>query len=120
MEKAGVLALAGMRIGIGALAWVRPHLAARLFRLPAPRAETSYLWRLFGVRDIAIGIGTVASQGAQRRRWARFGLACDLADGAAAALGARQGDLPRDGAVALVAVPAAAVGFGVWALRPKG
>ena len=119
MEKAGLLTLAAMRIGIGALSWVRPDLAARLFRLPEPRRETSYLWRLFGVRDIAIGIGTVSSQGAQRRSWARFGLACDIADGAAAALSAKQGDLPRAGAVALVAVPAAAVGFGVWALRPR-
>jgi len=119
--NAGALALAGMRIGIGALAWARPDLAARLFRLPAPHNEATYLWRLFGVRDVAVGIGTVASEGAQRRQWARFGLACDLADGAAAALSAKQGDLPRDGAVALIAVPAAAVGFGAWTLlRPKG
>jgi hypothetical protein len=57
-----------MRIGVGALAWARPDVTARLFGLPAPQGQAPYLWRLFGARDVA--------------------------------------------------VPAAAVGFGVWALRP--
>lgn len=119
MDAMGLLALAGMRIGIGALAWVRPDLAARLFRLPEPRDEAAYLWRLFGVRDVAIGVATVTAEGPRREQWARVGLACDVADGAAAAIGVRRGDLPRAGTAALVAVPAAAVGFGIWALRPR-
>ncbi len=110
-----MLALAGMRVGIGALAWARPDLAAKLFGMPAPDGQSPYLWRLFGVRDVAVGLGTLGSSGEQRRTWATFGLVCDAADGAAAALGRTEGHLPSGTTRALVAVPAVAVGLGAWA-----
>lgn len=93
-------------------------MTAKLFGLPAPQGQAPYLWRLFGARDVAVGIGTVVSRGGQRRTWARFGLACDVADGAAAVMGRADHGLPGATTRALVAVPAVAVGFGVWALRP--
>ena len=106
-----------MRVAIGALAWVRPDLTERLFGMRG--GESRYLWRLFGIRDVAIGLGTLRSSGAQRRTWAKFGLLCDAADGGAAAIGQRQGQLP-DSASALVVVPAIAVGVGALALRTGG
>ena len=109
-----ISALAVMRVTIGALAWVRPDLTERLFGMRT--SESPYLWRLFGIRDVAIGLGTLLSSGVQRRTWARFGLLCDAADGGAAAIGQRQGHLPRSSG-ALVAVPAIAVGIGAVALR---
>ena len=109
-----VSALAAMRVAIGALAWLRPDLAERLFGMRV--GESPYLWRLFGIRDVVVGLGTLRSSGAQRRTWATFGLVCDAADGGAAAIGQRQGHVPRS-ASALVAVPAIAVGVGAWALR---
>lgn len=113
--EAGLLALAAMRVGIGALAWLRPAWAARLFGLRSPDGQARYLWRLFGVRDVLVGLGTIVSTGPRRRGWARVGLACDVADGAAGALS--RDDVSRTSAAAMTGVPAAAVAFGAWALR---
>ena len=118
VARTGLLSLAAMRIGIGALAWARPDTAAALFGLPTPDAQARYLWRLFGVRDVAIGLGTVAASGDRRRIWAGVGLACDVADGAAGALG--RNDVRPNTAAAMVGVPAAAVTFGAWALSKTG
>jgi hypothetical protein len=115
IADSGIVSLAAMRIGIGALAWARPDLAARLFGLQSPDGQARYLWRLFGVRDVLVGLGTVSGTGPRRRVWARVGLACDVADGAAGALS--RNDVPRAGAAAMVGVPAAAVAFGAWALN---
>lgn len=114
VARTGLLSLAAMRIGIGALAWGKPEAAASLFGLPSPDAQARYLWRLFGVRDVVIGLGTVVASGDRRRIWAGVGLACDVADGAAGALG--RNDVRRTSAAAMVGVPAAAVAFGAWAL----
>ena len=114
VANAGLLSLAAMRIGIGALAWARPQRAAALFGLPQPDGQARYLWRLFGVRDLLVGVGTVASTGPRRQAWARVGLACDVADGAAGTLA--RDDVGRVSASAMIGVPAAAVAFGTWAL----
>ncbi|MBB2991565.1 hypothetical protein FHR72_003050 [Mycolicibacterium iranicum] len=114
VADAGIVSLAAMRIGIGALAWVRPEAAATLFGLRPPDGQARYLWRLFGVRDVLVGLGTVASTGPRRRTWAGVGLACDVADGAAGALSRR--DVTSTSAAAMIGVPAAAVAFGGWAL----
>lgn len=106
-----------MRIGIGGLAWANPELAARLFGFPEPDGQARYLWRLFGVRDVMVGLGTVTARGSRRRTWASVGLACDVADGAAGALG--RGDVKPLSAAAMIGVPAAAVGFGAWALTRR-
>ncbi|MBJ7336190.1 hypothetical protein [Mycolicibacterium sp.] len=115
--RASIFALSATRIGIGVLAWLKPATTARLFgmRGGAP-AESSYLWRLFGVRDVVVGTATLRASGADRRAWVAFGLACDAADGAAAVIGRRDGSLPPS-TTALVAVPAAAAGLGAWLLR---
>ena len=115
---AGILSLAGMRIVIGALAWLRPDLASRLFGLPRPDGQAAYLWRLFGIRDVVVGLGTATSSGERRRTWATAGLVCDIADGAAGALGRSQ--VTPVSAAAMTGVPAAAVGYGVWALSRDG
>lgn len=114
LADAGVVALAAMRIGIGGLAWANPELTSKLFGFTAPDGQGRYLWRLFGVRDVVVGLGTVTSSGERRRTWARVGLACDVADGAAGALG--RNDVNRVSATAMIGVPAAAVAFGAWAL----
>lgn len=115
--SASILALSATRIGIGVLAWVKPAAAARLFGLRgAAQAESPYLWRLFGIRDVVVGTATLRASDDERRAWVAFGLACDAADGAAAVIGRRDGSLPPS-AAALVAVPAAAVGLGVWLLH---
>ena len=118
VATAGLISLAAMRIGIGALAWARPGVTARLFGFCEPDGQARYTWRLFGVRDVVVGLGTVTSRGARRRTWAGVGLACDIADGAAGTLGRR--DVKPISAAAMIGVPAAAVGFGAWALTRGG
>ncbi len=105
-----------MRIGIGALAWAKPSATAKLFGIGGrPRAESSYLWRLFGIRDVVVGAATLRATGTERRAWIAVGALCDAADGTAAVIGRRDGSLPPS-TTALVAVPAAAVGLGAWVL----
>lgn len=58
---------------MGALAWARPDSAAKLLGLPAPVGQSSYLWRLFDIRDVVVGIGTLASADGGRRAWTTFG-----------------------------------------------
>lgn len=113
----GIAALAAMRIGAGLMAWLSPRLTAKLFGLEGDAGDSRYAWRLFGVRDIVLGIGTLASSGAQRRAFATAGLACDAADGAAGAIGLYRNDFARSTAGAPVVVPVVAVAFGAWALR---
>ena len=117
LATAGILSLAAMRIGIGALAWAKPDVTAKLFGFDEPDGQARYAWRLFGVRDVVVGLGTVTSRGSRRRVWAGVGLACDVADGAAGVLG--RDDVKPVSAAAMVGVPAAAVGFGAWALTRR-
>ena len=117
MADTGIVALAAMRIGIGALAWARPDVTAKLFGFSQPDGQARYVWRLFGVRDVLIGLGTVTSSGPRRRTWPSVGLACDVADGAAGTLG--RSEVNAVSAAAMTGVPAAAVAFGAWALSRK-
>ena len=113
----GVDVLAVMRIAAGVLAWLDPRFTARLFGLTGDDGDAQYAWRLFGIRDVVLGIGTLASSGAQRRAFATAGLACDAADGAAGAISMSRNDFTRPASGAPVLVPAIAVAFGLWALR---
>ncbi len=98
-----------------------PNVSGRLFGLdPSANPQASFLGRLFGVRDIAIGVGTLATPaGASRRLWWQLGILCDLMDAAAAGLAARNGTLPRHAAVMAGATALAAAGMGVAALAAE-
>jgi hypothetical protein len=109
-------ALAMGRIAAGLLAWISPRLTARVFGMSAGD-QSAYPWRLFGVRDLVIGIGTLRSSDAQRRAFVTAGLACDVGDGAAGAVAMSRGDFTRSTAGAPVTVPVLAVVVGAWALR---
>ena len=111
-------ALAALRIAVGGGAWLTPNLASRLFGLdPDRNPQAPYLGRLFGVRDVALAAGTLASEGRARRSWLVAGLACDVADTAAALLGRRGGYLSTPVSLMLAAPALAAVGMVVVALR---
>jgi uncharacterized protein DUF4267 len=116
----GIEALAVMRIAAGLLAWFNPRLTARSFGLACESDESHYAWRLFGIRDVMLGLGTLRSSDAQRRAFATAALACDAADGAAGAISMYRNHFTRPAAGAPVLVPAVAVAFGVWALRVGG
>ena len=112
--------LGALRIAVGAGGWIAPNLVARMFapgRVSA--AQAPFLVRIYGVRDVVLGAGMLATDGRARRKWLIGGVVCDAADAVAALLGSRAGHLPGPVA-ALVAVPAVGgVALGLIALRDE-
>lgn len=108
--------LAGLRVLIGLGALVAPGLAGRLFGLDVKgNPQSPYLARLFGARDIALGVGALASSGEERRRWVQIGIAVDAADAVSAVLAGRDGSVSTGTAVKLAAPAVAAVALGAIA-----
>lgn len=106
------------RSAIGAAAWLAPRVSGRLFGLdPEANPQAAYLGRLFGIRDVALGFGLSASQGAERRQWLQIGIACDLADAAAGVLAGRAGDLPKRATALVTGTALLAAAMGVAAMR---
>ena len=69
MNEQIVNGLVGLRTAVGAGAWLAPRLSARMFGLdPAGNPQAPYLGRLFGVRDVALALGTSSSSGSDRAR----------------------------------------------------
>src|SRR3954452_10494067 len=80
-----IAGLAGLRAVVGVSAWAAPDLSSRLFGLdPDANPQASYLGRLFGVRDLVLGVGTLRAEPPARKLWLQAGIACDLADAAPA------------------------------------
>src|SRR3954449_4120655 len=108
----------GLRAQIGASAWLAPNLTGKLFGLdPDSNPQAAFLARLFGVRDLALAAGTFGSTGESRTQWLRLGVACDLADAAAAYLAGRNGTIPKHAAILAGGTALAAAGMGFAALN---
>ena len=110
--------LAGLRIAVGATSWAAPNFGGKLFGLePDANPQAPYLGRLFGVRDLALGIGPLRAKKKAQDNWIELGIMCDAADAAAAFLGGGKGYLSPT-TTAMVAAPAiAATALGIIALR---
>jgi hypothetical protein len=76
----------------------------------------AFVSRLFGVREIALATGTWASRGPARALWLQLGIVCDLVDAVAAIDVARQGALPKRGALQATLGPAMGVTIAAYAL----
>ena len=112
-----IRSLAGIRVAVGTSAWATPRLAGKAFGLDADgNPQSPYLARLFGIRDIALGIGTLTTTGESQRRWLALGLLCDAADAAAGVLAGRAGYLPKVPTVMVTGVALVAAGLGAAAL----
>jgi len=112
-----IRSLAGIRVAVGTSAWATPRLAGKAFGLDADgNPQSPYLARLFGVRDIALGIGTLTTTGESQRRWLALGMLCDAADAAAGVLAGRAGYLPKVPTVLVTGVALVAAGLGAAAL----
>lgn len=120
MNEQIIQTLVGLRSAIGAGAWLMPRFSGRLFGLdPDANPQAPYLGRLFGVRDVALGVGLGSSSGDQRRQWLQLGIVCDLADAAAGVLAGRRGELPPRATVMVTATALMAAGMGIAALQGK-
>jgi hypothetical protein len=112
-----IRSLAMMRMAVGTSAWATPRLAGKAFGLDAEgNPQSPYLARLFGVRDIALGVGTLATTGEARRQWLTLGVMCDAADAAAGIFAGRGGYLPKVPTVLVTGVALVAAGLGLAAL----
>ena len=105
-EKAATAIAAG-RCAVGAGAYLAPNLSGRLFGLdPDGNPQASYLGRLFGARDVALGAGVLRSPRKQKDAWVAAGMACDVADVGAGALAGIRGTLPASSAAMVTATAA--------------
>ena len=103
------------RIAAGALSWANPELAAKTFGLKGePSAYTS---RLFGSRDIALGLLTLSPNRAVRRNTLKVALLVDALDCAAGVQETKAGKTTPVGTGVLVGGAAAFVVMGFLALR---
>ena len=105
-EKAATAIAAG-RVVVGAAAYLAPNLSGRLFGLdPDNNPQASYIGRLFGARDVALGAGVLRSPRKQKDAWVAAGMACDVADVGAGALAGIRGTLPPSSAAMVTATAA--------------
>ena len=111
-------AFAALRVVIGAGSFLTPRLSGRAFGLdPDANPQLSLMARLFGVRDLALGVGVLTTEGEARRRWLQLGLVCDAADAAAGLIAGRNGEIGPFATVVLTGAAIAGVGLGVNALQ---
>jgi hypothetical protein len=108
--------IAAVRLAAGLALGGKPETFLR-FEPPIGGSSMPLLLRTVGIRDLAIGLGTVAAaqslSDGDLRRWLAAGLASDVLDVAAGVAGIRTTGL-RSASSALIAAPM--VGAGVYAL----
>jgi hypothetical protein len=106
--------LPGIRLAIGGGMWAAPELTGKAFFANLKgNHEAVFLGRLFGIRDVALGIGQLTNSGGA---WWQLGVVCDLADAAAAVMTIRAGGPKLTGVLAgATAISAAAMGVAVLA-----
>jgi hypothetical protein len=85
----------GVRFVLGTTSWFTPKFfMAAIGMDPHANPQAAYMARLFGVRDLTLGLGLLTTKGDARRLWWRLGIMCDLGDAAAGVLSWQRGQLP--------------------------
>jgi hypothetical protein len=112
-----VIGLSLGRIAVGAAALANPDASAKLFRLdPTTNPQVPYLMRLFGSREVALGLVTLLARGKAQRGVIGVGVLVDAADAATGYLAMQDGSVNRKTAMALVVPALGATASGVLAL----
>jgi hypothetical protein len=117
MDRTTMLSLA--RIALGAAAWAAPERGLRAVGLDASAAQSPYLVRLFGGRDIAFGALTLLAEPHARPGLLRLGIAIDATDAAAGLQLARRQGVGTPTAALLTGGALGAVLGGLLALRQQ-
>ncbi len=112
--------LVGLRLAIGIGAWLTPRLAGRLFGLdPKANPQSPYLARLFGIRDVALGIGLSQSSGESRKLFIQLGILCDGADALAGLMAGKRRYLNPFATLLVSATAVSAVALGAGLLKAE-
>ena len=115
-----VTGLSAGRIAIGSLALARPDVAGKAFGLDGQaNPQLTYMSRLFGSREIALGLVTLLSRGRTRRNIVLAGIVIDLADAATGVLGIQEKTVPTRTGASLIGPALGAVVAGLAGLRVK-
>ena len=71
-SRQSVRNLAVLRLVVGVVSWLAPTSAAGCSAsTPRGNPQAPYLARLFGIRDLALGVGTLQSTGEAQEQWLR-------------------------------------------------
>lgn len=85
-----VPAFVAARMGVGALSWASPSLAARVFGLDLD-SKQPIVTQLFGAREFGLAVATATTSGEERRRVLALGVAIDSVDFVACVIQMRKG-----------------------------
>jgi len=120
VSRYGIPLISGGRIFAGGLSWASPKISSRVFLLgrSAPDGRSGLLARLFGIRDVALGLALQHPSKDVRRLALQAGLAIDSADVVASVLAARAG-APKSSLLGVAAGAALFVVLGIGALADK-
>lgn len=84
------------RITVGVGSWIAPAIASKAMGFYGPPdGGQAYMLRLFGVREIALGVATARCASASQANLLAVGSTIDLADTLAAILGIRSGRIAK-------------------------
>ncbi len=112
-----VIGLSLGRIAVGSVALANPEAAARLFQLdPVSNPQVPYVTRLFGSREVALGLVTLLASGRSQRALIGVGILVDGADAATGYLAMQSGAVSRKTAMTLIGPAAGAMASGVLGL----
>ena len=83
-------ALIALRVTLGVTAYAVPARAARIFGIdPEESPAMDSAVRLFGARELALGLGLLGTAGADKTKWLILGAIADGLDVVTVAVGAR-------------------------------
>ena len=112
-----VIGLSLGRIAVGAVALASPETAARMFQLDtAANPQVSYVARLFGSREVALGLVTLVSRGRAQKGLIGLGILVDAADAGTGYLAMQDGTVSRKTAMTLIGPAGGAIAAGLVAL----
>ena len=83
-----------MRVLVGGATYLAPRLSAKLVGLnPARNRQGAYWARLFGIRDVVLGVGAERATESARKQVLLLAAVCDVSDVLSALMGRRAGYL---------------------------
>ena len=116
LGRDGARLVAAGRVALGVVMVARPDLLPRLLGVDSGTAgRMSWLGRMFGAREVALGAGLLAVGPEREREWLLGAALCDAVDAVAFAEAARRGVVRRALAGTFVVTAASAAGTEVAA-----